>query len=165
MGSMLSLRPYNDEIDFPEIYKLNCDPEAMRYIRTPETEEASVRARVNITLEYSEKNAGFGIFMIINDETGAIVGNMILRHANWDNTGAVEIGYVINPKSWGNGYATQAIKLLIEYAKTRHNCTFMVAFTDANNGASNRVLEKNGFVCVGEEYIYEWNCLRWERAE
>ncbi len=160
---MLHLRPYNDELDFEQIYRMNSNADAMRYIRPVETEVAPVRARVNHTLAYAANNPGFGIFMIEREDTQAVVGNCILRHTNWDPSQPVEIGYVIEPKLWGKGYATQTIALLIEYARAQHSVTHLVAFTDLENTASHRVLGKNGFLNAGVEEIYASLNIRWER--
>lgn len=158
---MLIIRPYDDQHDFIHIYKMNCNPEAMRYIRPAETEEAPVRARVNHMLAHKANCPNMGMMMIENAETGEIVGNMVIRHANWDATREVEIGYVIDPIHWGKGYATRSLELLINYAR-QHGIHHLVAFTAEANGASNRVLEKCGFVLTGKEVIYEADCLKWE---
>jgi RimJ/RimL family protein N-acetyltransferase len=159
--STLHIRPYDDTIDFIHIFRMNCNPEAMRYIRPVETEEAPVRARVNHMLAHKADSPNMGMMMIENAETGEIVGNMVIRHANWDVTREVEIGYVIDPVHWGKGYATQSVELLLAYAR-RCAINHLVAFTAEANGASNRVLEKCGFRLMGKEMIYEVECLKWE---
>ena len=160
---MLVLRPYHDPSDFIHLYRMNINPQAMHYIRPAETSEEPVRARIDHTLAYAAKHPGYGIFIIEKADTQEVLGNMIIRHANWDGAREVEIGYVIDPVFWGNGYGTAAIQLLLEYGQKQLHLNFFVAFTDAENGASNKVLQKNGFVLVGEERIYDADCLRWEK--
>jgi RimJ/RimL family protein N-acetyltransferase len=62
--------------------------------------------------------------------------------------GAVEIGYWIARAHWGQGYATEAGRQLVEIARTIGLCRLEAAhFID--NPASGRVLEKLGFRATG----------------
>lgn len=62
--------------------------------------------------------------------------------------GAVELGYWIARAHWGQGYATEACRQLIEIARTLGMCRLEAAhFID--NPASGRVLEKLGFRAMG----------------
>ena len=56
-----------------------------------------------------------------------------------------EIGYVLNPKYWGNNYVPEAVKALIEYGFTEMNLDLIwCGHYDFNNN-SKRVIEKCGF--------------------
>ena len=57
----------------------------------------------------------------------------------------VEIGYWIGRPYWGHGYATAAVRLLIEEARGR-GLQHLYAEVFVENPASMRVLEKSGFV-------------------
>ncbi len=65
------------------------------------------------------------------------------------DTGRPTLGYWLGTPSWGQGYATEAARALIDaffaYTPERE----LVASTRADNPASRRVLEKCGFVHVG----------------
>lgn len=60
-----------------------------------------------------------------------------------------EIGYYIAPHFWGNGLATQAVKLLTEYVFGNTEIMRLYAEPFARNKASCRVLEKAGFTFEG----------------
>lgn len=60
-----------------------------------------------------------------------------------------EIGYYIAPQFWGNGLATQAVKLLTEYIFENTEIMRLYAEPFARNKASCRVLEKAGFTFEG----------------
>lgn len=62
--------------------------------------------------------------------------------------GEVEIGYGIVPTRQGLGYATEAVNTLVSLALTMPEVVAVVASTDADNVASQRVLEKAGFELV-----------------
>lgn len=61
----------------------------------------------------------------------------------------VEIGYDINKKYWGKGYAKEAILTIIEYAKEKFHIEMVEAFTDPKNLNSIKFLEKLSFCYQG----------------
>lgn len=60
-----------------------------------------------------------------------------------------EIGYWIGVAHWGNGYATEAARALIDYAFRDLDHTELLAGARVTNPASRRVLEKCGFEWTG----------------
>lgn len=62
---------------------------------------------------------------------------------------AVEIGYGIEPAYEGKGYTTEAVKAMIEWAFRQSGVYFVEAETEPDNKASQRILEKCGFVLDG----------------
>jgi len=59
--------------------------------------------------------------------------------------GQHEVGYLVLPDHWGKGYATEVTAALIEYAKEMTVVTELVGIVNSKNGASKKVLTKNGF--------------------
>ena len=62
---------------------------------------------------------------------------------------SVEIGYGIQPEYEGQGYTTEAVRAMTRWAFGQKDVVFVEAETDPDNGASQRVLEKCGFVPDG----------------
>ena len=62
---------------------------------------------------------------------------------------AVEIGYGVQPEYEGRGYTTEAVKAMAKWAFQQKDVVFVEAETDPDNRASQRVLEKCGFVPDG----------------
>ncbi len=60
-----------------------------------------------------------------------------------------EVGYYIAPPFWGNGLATQALKLMSEFVFENTDIIRLYAEPFARNKASCRVLEKAGFCFEG----------------
>ncbi len=67
-----------------------------------------------------------------------------------DNNGEVEIGYGIDPAWRNQGYTTKATRMLIDWALGQDSCLAVTAWSDKDNVASARVLQKVGMV-VGRE--------------
>ena len=64
--------------------------------------------------------------------------------------GIAEIGYGIADDYQGCGYATEAVAALTDWAFKQPGVTCIMAETEASNTASQRVLEKIGFMPTGE---------------
>ena len=63
--------------------------------------------------------------------------------------GAAEIGYGILEEHRGRGYASEAVDAAVNWALQQHGVTRMEAETEPDNRASQRVLEKCGFLPTG----------------
>ncbi len=67
---------------------------------------------------------------------------------------SVEIGYGVWPEQEGHGYATEALQAMTRWAFNQKDVVFVEAETAPDNRASQRVLEKCGFMpdgTMGEE--------------
>ncbi len=80
---------------------------------------------------------------------------------------AVEIGYGVQPEYEGHGYTTEAVKAMAKWAFQQKDVVFVEAETAPDNRASQRVLEKCGFVpdgTMGEEgprFVLESPLTNW----
>jgi RimJ/RimL family protein N-acetyltransferase len=70
-----------------------------------------------------------------------------------------DIGYVIARDAWGQGYASEAAKVLVDWALGQKQIYRVWAFCDAENKASARVMEKAGLKYEGrlKRYIVHRN--------
>ncbi|MGN0350065.1 MAG: GNAT family N-acetyltransferase [Roseburia sp.] len=78
------------------------------------------------------------------------------------NNYSVEIGYGIDDGFEGNGYATEAVKAIIDWAFEQEGIYFIEAETDPDNRASQRILDKlffksNGTGEEGPRFVLEKN--------
>ncbi|HEX6867656.1 MAG TPA: GNAT family N-acetyltransferase [Candidatus Limnocylindrales bacterium] len=71
---------------------------------------------------------------------------LVGRIMTWLQDGEREVGYVIGRDVWGRGYATEALRLLLEEVAERP----VVAHVARENIGSRRVLEHCGFTVVAE---------------
>ena len=62
---------------------------------------------------------------------------------------AVEIGYGILPEYEGNGFTTEAVQAMTQWALANPDVIFVEAETETDNKGSQRVLEKCGFMPAG----------------
>ena len=72
-----------------------------------------------------------------------------LVSAQVEEPGEVELGYTIGPAYAGRGYATEAVRALVEAVFNLTEARALVANSRTINPASRRVLEKCGFAHAG----------------
>ena len=65
-----------------------------------------------------------------------------------------ELGYWLGVDYWGQGYATESVRGLLNYTKSNTPCEKFKANVFKENVASAKVLEKNGFKRVGNEEVF-----------
>ena len=97
---------------------------------------------------------------------GRIVGDVGLSVADGE-PGVIKVGYTIDPAFQGLGYATEAIRALVEYAFETLGAELVRAHASSENAPSIRVAEKVGMRLVerfehreGDEV---WYGVRYER--
>ena len=61
----------------------------------------------------------------------------------------IEVGYVLKKSAWGKGFATEACKRLLKFAFEESPIETIVASTDHENTASQKVLLKSGLRELG----------------
>lgn len=140
-GEKVQLRTVEtDDIDF--LHKLVNDPDVRRGIAVvdPVTKEKE-REWVESRGDGDDIN-----FIVCYD--GNSVGTIGLKPPD-AISGAVEVGYIVAPTHWGEGYATDAVRAICAYAFGERRMNKMYAKAYETNPASSRVLEKAGFTREG----------------
>lgn len=160
-SARLRLRPLTDD-DFGNIHRMQSDPTIMRYIRAV-SDEAAVRERMTLWRQYTELQPNYGVWVMegLAEEGHPFIGYAVLRHVDYHPKGEIELGYTVDPAYEGHGFATETTKRLMAYAHEDLGHAHVVAFTDPNNLASNRVLEKCGFARDGLQPMYSGISQRW----
>jgi ribosomal-protein-alanine N-acetyltransferase len=108
----------------------------------------------------AEQDAGVSIFHVLFDEDGTVVGRFNLYRVE---DRSAEVGYRVAKNVAGRGVATSALRELRRLAVEQYGLEMLRAATSNENVASQRVLEKAGFVYVGPTDVagrpgrlYEW---------
>ena len=86
-----------------------------------------------------------------------VIGTVALHKLDFEQ-GRCELGYMLGRSHWGQGLASEAISLAIDYAFSRLNLRRLEADIDPRNTASQKLLERLGFQQEGylrERWIVE----------
>lgn len=68
--------------------------------------------------------------------------------------GKLQFGYVLSPVQWGNGYATEVVRKMMEIFRVQTGVFRIGTFVDVANVASQRVLIRSGL--IEEARLPEW---------
>ncbi|AGZ43688.1 GNAT family N-acetyltransferase [Actinoplanes friuliensis] len=78
-----------------------------------------------------------------------------------DNLLQAEIGYTVAPEHQGNGYATEAVRAVLNHLFRVQGLHKVAAECDARNEASARLLERVGFTREGHLRQHTWIKNEW----
>ena len=154
------------EQDIDGIFVLDSDPEVHRYLgNKPITKkEEALHYIEGVKKQYKERRIGRWAVEI--KETGEFTGWCGLRlysDYTFNNlTNFHDIGYRLQRKFWGKGYATEASKACLQYAWNTMKLDTVYGITEKGNEASHNVLLKIGLNYL-EDFHYEPDnmMLRW----
>lgn len=136
--------------DLLPLAALNGDPEVMEFL--PTTLDQSESARLMARFEYLFKDHGYGVWAVEVAWAKAVIGFCGLAPVEFDAsfTPAVEVGWRLARKHWGNGYATESARATLEFAFTEAELDEVVSFTVVDNERSWKVMESIGMTRDGE---------------
>ncbi len=115
-----------------------------------------LRAEMTVAAAAHDRPLGpFGTYQVVRRADGRVIGDVGFMGPP-DATGAVHVGCAITVDARGQGYATEALSTLLEWARCQSGLTCVLADTTRSNLASQRLLERVGLHRVGEdgELIY-----------
>lgn len=140
------LRRYHPE-DAPELYKeFGTDTEMYRYsgwnpYATPEMAQDTVRGFIE---NYNDDHF-YGWAMESDDVLLGTIGAYDYKDDR------IEVGFSIARAYWGQGYATEALKAVLEYLTDHEGISCVTAWCASENTGSKRTLEKAGMSLVKTE--------------
>ena len=137
----LIMRGFQEE-DLDAYASMCGDAEVMRYIATGKilSRDESWRNMAMILGHWQLR--GYGMWAIEERRSGEMLG----RVGCWQPSGwiGLEIGWTIRRAFWGQGFATEAGKVAMEYAFEELQQTHVISLIRPENMASRRVAEKVG---------------------
>ena len=132
----LLLRPVQKK-DVQAVFDIYSDLEALDYFaREPLLDLAEAKQMVADNLAFDE-DANAILWAICLNDDDRMIGTFTLFHISEQNRRA-EVGYILNRRFWGNGYASEALGRMIEYCFQDLDMGRLEADVDPENTASLR---------------------------
>jgi RimJ/RimL family protein N-acetyltransferase len=114
-------------------------------------EQGALHDRIPQAMEFAIRDIDSGaaavlptVWLVVRRADGQIVGDMG-THGPPGSEGCVEIGYSLAPSSRGKGIGTAAVAALVRRIAAVPAVRRITAVTGAENAASRRLLERQGF--------------------
>ncbi|RTY82069.1 N-acetyltransferase [Flavobacterium sp. LS1P28] len=148
--------------DADALFEMDSNPKVHQYLwNKPLTDISEVHSYIELVrAQYFRNN--IGRFVVVLKETNELMGWAGLKY----NTEMVnnkvhfyDIGYRLNEKFWGKGYASEASFAWLDYGFNVMKIKIMEAAAHTDNIASNRILKKIGLKMT-EQYLengVSWN--------
>ena len=128
------------ESDTKAYSRFYADPENARYVGGQKNADEAWRSMAMIIGHWHLK--GHGYWAVDEKSSGDFVGCVGLwQSPEWPE---LELGYWIVPEKQGLGYATEAGRQCIDYARDKLHAESLVSYIDPDNLASIRVAESLG---------------------
>jgi len=118
--------------------------------------------RSSIGAALAEHEHGRGLPYVILDRDGSVVGRVNLNTIVRGAFQSASLGYWLAEAAGGRGIATTAVRDIIRVAFAELGLHRLQADTLEHNVASQRVLERNGFVRIGRAPHYLKIAGRWQ---
>ena len=148
----LLMRGFTDD-DLDELAAISADPEVTRWVGDEDglSREETWR-RIAYFLGHWHLR-GFGQWALVERDSGKLVGRAgLLRPEAWPG---LEVGWLVAREHWGRGFAPEAGRASMEWARTELGADHIISLIEDENVRSARVAEKLGMTVEGRTRIVE----------
>ena len=149
--------------DCTELFEILRDEDVVRHVDDGKPFSFEKTENFLNSMEKHERENGFCRWKVIEKSSGEIVGTCGFGRLR--ETNEIELGYLLRRKSWGNGYATEIAETVLAYGFDKLGFREIIALTDLENTASQKVLEKIGFTKRGIEIYKNQKNLVYQAAK
>ena len=135
--------------DIDEVIKISREEHILKFVedgRVPEEEQ------IEKLLAYIDNIYSFydyGIWGIFDRTDGSLIGLISLDLLTNIEEAQYETGFFIRRERLGQGFAKEAIEMVIDYAGNKLSASKLIAVTDYENMPARFLLEKCGFTVAG----------------
>jgi RimJ/RimL family protein N-acetyltransferase len=139
------LRRWRDD-DLDAFAEITAQPEVMRWIRDGRVlDREGAAERLDAYRRHWEEH-GFGLYALVVRQTGELAGFTGLAVPTFlpEILPAVEIGWRLGRRHWGQGLATEAARAVVNHARDGLGLDRLVSIHQVGNDASARVMIKIG---------------------
>lgn len=143
--------------DAPALRELVDNPNVYRYLPTFLFEKQYDSVEEAIRLMYGDLFAQKEslILGVRHRDAGTICG-LAEFYGLREELDKISVGYRFLERWWGQGIATETVRLMVEYLYGQTNIELITASTMVENAASARVLEKSGFIRTARGVEEDW---------
>ena len=154
----LLLRAYAPE-DIEAFVTILSNPNAVQYLPMSEPWPREIVEKWLLSSRSHWLQEGFGWWILEHKDAARAIGWCGLRRL--ENTGEVEVLYLLAEEYWGHGLATEAARHSIEYGFHSVGLDEIIGLVLEENIASSRVLEKSGLRFWQRATYFGFECLKY----
>jgi RimJ/RimL family protein N-acetyltransferase len=147
----LLMRGFREQDDFDGWAEIAADSEVTRWVGDPDglSREEAWRRMAYFVGHWELR--GFGQWMLVEQATGELVGRAgLYLPEGWPG---LEVGWMVARPHWGRGFAPEAGRAAIEWARDELEADHIISLIEPINERSARVAEKLGMTVEGHTKI------------
>lgn len=149
------------EGDVAAFYRVVSDPAVMRYMFYGPVTLGETRAYIGQMLDRQRENPRPAWELaVVRRQDNRLIGACDLTFDD-DQPGTGDLGYLLGQEAWGEGYATELARALVQAGFEQLALEKIIATCDVENIASARVLEKAGLRRVTRLENHKYAKDRW----
>jgi RimJ/RimL family protein N-acetyltransferase len=155
MEKRIKLERIGNEDEFTYFAQLAFNEEVMKMNMGRVFTQDEAEEYFSYILEFNTANKNAGTYKVFCENDTIFIGIGSL----WAKEDSTEIEYMVLPEYWGQGYATEIVKSLIEIAKQTSTIKKVIGLVGPFNIPSKKVLTKNGFTFERTYDVEEHNTV------
>ena len=149
--------------DLDNLFEMDSDPEVHRYLgNKPVTTKEEIEKVIEFIRQQYKEN-GIGRWAMIEKASNNFIGwtglKFVTETVN-NRTNYYDLGYRLNRKFWGKGFATEGAIASLDYGFKELRLKKIIATANIENIASNKIISNLGFELL-ETFKYEGESTNW----
>lgn len=142
--------------DIDEVIKISREEHILKFVEDGRVPEEEQKEKLLAYIDNIYSFYDYGIWGIFDRADGSLIGLISLDFLTDAEEARYETGFFIRKERLGQGFATEAIEMVVNYAKNKLSASELIAVTDYENVPARALLEKCGFTEAGrnDKMIY-----------
>jgi RimJ/RimL family protein N-acetyltransferase len=160
---MMELRDISMD-DLPMYQRSLTDPDMMAELGGPRPREGLSEKLRGIVSDVDAGSVWLSV-IVPDGEVGAGAGSVCIWDHDWNGERISEIGWMVLPEFQGRRLATEAVRTILQRARSEGRWDVIHAFPAVTNAPSNAICRKTGFSKIEEVDLESWGgrlrCNHW----
>lgn len=142
--------------DIDEVVKISREEHILKFVEDGRVPEEEQKEKLLAYIDNIYRFYDYGIWGIFDRADGCLIGLISLDLLTDTEEAEYETGFFIRKERLGQGFAKEAIEMVVNYAKNKLSASELIAVTDCENVPARSLLEKCGFTeaCRNDKMIY-----------
>lgn len=128
--------------DAESLWEIQRQEEVLRYTEGVSCDHEEELEKHRAYVEHVYPMYGYGLWAVCLKDNKKLIGRCGIQDREYNGVWEVELGYLLDSKAWGQGYATEAVTAVIDYAFNQLEISEIVAWIEPENERSIRVAKK-----------------------
>lgn len=135
--------------DIDEVVKISREEHILKFVEDGRVPEEEQKEKLLAYIDNIYRFYDYGIWGIFDRADGSLIGLISLDLLTSTDEVRYETGFFIRRERLGQGFAKEAIEMVIDYAGNKLSASKLIAVTDYENMPARSLLEKCGFTVAG----------------